>query len=992
MSAGPRVYTVPAEMPFVDALVAGLEDNPPFAFDPADPLALGRLTILLPTRRACRALGEAFLRRAENRAMLLPRIRPIGDLDDDETGPDGDALADGGSQPPAIDPLHRQLLLARLIRKLGDSHSGVAAQHADQAMHLAIELARFLDQVQTERLDLKNLENLAPEQFSEHWQSVLTFLSIMTEHWPKILGELGLVDPVARRNSVLEALARQWQAAPPTHPVIAAGSTGSQPATADLLSVVATLPQGCLVLPALDQAIDDESWEALEAGHPQFGLKQLLGRIGIARGDVNSWSAPGVASANPSRVRLMAESLRPAATTDAWQDLTPEPKALEGLRRVDCKDAQEEAGVIALLLREALETPARSAALVTSERGLARRVAAELRRWNIAIDDSAGLPLAETPPATFLRLTAQVAAGGAMPIDLLAAFKHPLAAGGEEPVAFRSQVRTLELAALRGPRPAPGLGGIATALERADVDTEFRAWFAKLVKLFAPFEEAMAAPEKTLPELVAAHSTLAEALAADDVEPGELRLWAGEAGEQAARLVASLIERGDALGPIAPADYPSLLDVFMAGGVVRPHFGQHPHLAIWGPLEARLQHADRMILGGLNEGSWPPEPPPDPWMSRPMRDAFGLTPLERRIGLSAHDFVMCAAAPDVVLTRARRIEGTPTIPSRWLSRLDAVLEHLEEAKELRRDGQRLLKWRDALDRAEGGPLAPPEPRPPVAARPRRLSVTQIETWITDPYAIYARHILRLRKLDDIDADPGAADRGTIIHAVLDEFTRRYPDTLPADGEAKLVALGRAEFTTRRVPPGVLAFWWPRFVQVAAWFVAVERECRAQGRTLATEVSGSYTLQAPGGEFKVTAKADRIDQATDGRLTIIDYKTGSVPTSPQVESGMRPQLSLEALIAEQGGFSNIDAEAVGALAYWHLKGGTPPGAIKEIKADPHELVEAARIGLSALVARFDRLETPYLVTPRGGPPLRYNDYAHLERAAEWSVPGEGEGDA
>ena len=987
--SGPRVFTVPAEMPFVDALVAGIEHDPPFARDPADPLALGRLTILLPTRRACRALGEAFLRRAGRPAMLLPRIRPIGDLDDDEAGLEEDALSDGGGQPPAIEPLHRQMLLARLIRKLGDAHTGIAAQRADQAMHLAIELARFLDQVQTERLDLGNLENLAPERFSEHWQSVLTFLSIVTEHWPKILSELGLVDPVARRNSVLETLARQWQSAPPAHPIIAAGSTGSQPATADLLSVVASLPQGCLVLPALDQALDAESWEALEATHPQVGLKQLLARIGIERGDVKTWSAPGIAQAKAARVRLLGEALRPAATTDTWQDLKPPRTALEGLRRVDCKDAQEEAGVIALLLREALETPARSAALVTAERGLARRVAAELRRWNITIDDSAGLPLAETPPATFLRLTARVAAGGAMPIDLLAALKHPLAAGGVEPAAFRRQVRALELAVLRGPRPAPGLNGIAEALEGTDAPKALRAWFAGVAKLFADFETAMTAPARQLSALVTAHSGLAETLAASAGETGQARLWAGDAGERTSRLMASLIERGAALGEIAPADYPALLDVFMAGQVVRPRFGQHPKLAIWGPLEARLQHADRMILGGLNEGSWPPEPPPDPWMSRPMRDAFGLTPPERRIGLSAHDFVMCAAAPDVVLTRARRIEGTPTIPSRWLSRLDAVLEHLEETDNLRRDEQRLLNWRSALDVTAGGPASAPQPRPPVAARPRRLSVTQVETWITDPYAIYARHILRLRALDDIDADPGAADRGTIIHDVLDDFIRRYPDDLPADATEKLVALGHARFADHGVPPGVMAFWWPRFRRIAAWLVALERTGRADWHTVATEVNGRIEFEAPGGAFTLTAKADRIDRTNDGALTIIDYKTGNVPTGPQVESGMRPQLSLEALIAEQGGFRGVDPAPVAALAYWHLSGGDPAGAVRDIKSSPHDLAAAARDGLSAMIALFDRVETPYLVTPRGGAAPRYNDYAHLERAAEWSVPGEGD---
>ena len=991
MSArAPTVYTVSPYEPFVDALAGGILSGRVVPLDPGDPLALSRLTILLPTRRACRALGLAFLRATPGQALLPPRTRPLGDIDEDEA-----SLGDEEDETllDAISPLERRLLLARLVQKFSKTARGATLTDAgavDQAARLARALASLLDEIQIARLDPDALTELAPEEYAAHWQEVLTFLAIIMDQWPAHLAEKNMMDPWERRSALLEALAGQWAAEPPAHPVIAAGSTGSVPATRDLLATIARLPQGAVVLPGLDMEADDETWEAIGPTHPQYALKGLLDRIGVARGDILPWpDDEGAGSVvTRARSRLIADAMRPAETITAWRALPPPaPDALRDLHRINCASPQEEAGVIAIVMRRALETPGRTAALVTADRALARRVAAELRRWRIEVDDSAGEPLGETAPGAFLRLTGRMIAEEAAPVPLLAALKHPLAAGGQAPTAWRRRVRAMEKAILRGPRSAPGFDGLRAALEKGD--GAIRPWLEGLRAAAAPFVTLMAKPGTDLRKLLQVHVEFAEWLAASDEEDGATRLWSGEAGAQAARFVAGLSEASPALPPVSPADYPALLDALMEDHAVRPPFGRHPRLQIWGPLEARLQHADCMILGGLNEGVWPPAAAGDPWMSRPMRANFGLPPPELRIGLSAHDFVQCCGAQEVYLTRARRIEGTPTIPSRWLQRLDALLAiGPEGATALRATEPALLAWWHALDQPADslGPRPAPAPAPPVAVRPRQLSVTKIETWIADPYAIYAREILRLRPLDPVDADPSAAERGIIIHRILEAFVREHPGALPPDAEAHLLALGRAHFEAAGARPGVLAFWWPRFERIARWFLDTERDRRPGFLPLATEVEGTLDLDAPAGPFRLTAKADRIDRTEAGALEIIDYKTGGVPSRSHVRTGRSPQLSLEAAIAAAGGFQGVDAAEVADLAYWKLSGTETAGEITAIGGDAGALADAAADGLRALIARFDDPATPYHPVPRPALAPCWNDYAHLARHKEWSVPG------
>ena len=985
----PRVFTIPAGLPFVDVLAAGILDR----MD-GDPAALARVTVLVPTRRARRSLAEAFLRQSQGRPLLLPRMTALGDLDEDEIlfaggfgAEDGAPAIDSLGVKPAVSGLRRQLLLSRLILARGDSTS------PDQAAHLALELARFLDQVHTERLSFDGLEGLAPDDFSEHWRETLTFLKILTEEWPKVLEAEDALDAADRRNRLFDAQGRTWTENPPADPVIAAGSTGSIPATADLLAVVARLPEGRVVLPGLDLEATPDAWAALRESHPQYGMARLLERLDAKREDVKPWKAPGYELRPSARARLINAALVPAAA----EPPPPIPKketeqALDSISRIDCPGPREEAAVIALIMRRTLEEPGKTAALVTPDRGLARRVRAELGRWRIEVDDSAGIALARTPPGAFLRLTARMAADGLAPVSLLAALKHPLAAGGLKPGVFRARVRELEMAALRGPRPAPGIEGLLGALKTSrgldkKTITSLEAFLKDLKKIISPFAKTLQGKPKALPDVVTAHVRMAEALAATGEADGPTRLWAGDAGEAAANFVAEFRDAAKDFGAVTAADYPALLETLMAGRAVRPRHGRHPRLHIWGLLEARLQQADVMILGGLNEGTWPPEAKASPWMSRPMLKDFGLPTPERLIGLQAHDFTQAFAAPHVVLTRADRVDGTPQVASRWLLRLDNLLERLGLKKDFEPPfaaAEPWLAWTEALDRPEKSrQVTEPRPTPPIGARPRRLSVTQVEHWIRDPYAIYARHVLGLVPLPAIDAEPGAADRGIIIHAVLHEFLELYGDALPADAGKKLLGIGRQVFDDFQVPPGVDAFWWPRFERIAAWFIDYERDRREAGfRNVAAESKGEMVLDGPAGPFTLTARADRIDRRADVGLAVMDYKTGNPPSTPQVEAGFSPQLPLEAAIAQSGGFENLQAETVAQLVYLHLSGGRAPGLEKPLKLDVAATIEKSLQGLAGLIAAYDDPAMPYLSEPRPMLLKNWGDYDHLARVLEW----------
>lgn len=965
-----RIHRIPAGHPFLPSLAKGL-----IARAGEDPLTLVAMTVLLPTRRACRALRDVFLALGEGRAALLPRLVPLGDVAD-QAGEDmlfgaEAALTGALDLPPAMPALRRLLLLAEKIDK--QEACGLA-----QAVFLAKSLGRMLDEVATGEVDLGALRTIGPrdQDHAAHWQRTLHFLAILQDAWPKILAETGTIEASARRVSVLRNLAAAWAATPPGGMIVLAGSTGSVKATHDLIRVVADLPNGLVVLPELDQdPIRFDAARAIEA-HPQHMLTLLLGDLGCAPDAVPPWPDLADPILPPARATFLHAAF--ASVPDFALTRNRAVEALAGVTRIDCRGPAEEAQVIALLMREVLETSDRMAALVTPDRDLARRVACELGRFGIAIDDAAGIPLTRTPPFAYLRLLADVVESGFAPVPLLSFLKHPLTALGLAPGACRDLARQLERAVLRGPRAKPGLDELRNLLDLAGRRTAL-GWFVD--RLDTALGDFRAASGGSLAHVIDALVLAGERAAASDTESGADRLWAGEAGEAVAEFIADL--RATGLGRLRadPQGLARLIDVLAGERELRPRFGRHSRLSILGPRDARLQSFDRLILAGLNEGVWPSDPAADPWLSRPLRRELGLPSTERRIGQSAHDFVeaLCAAR-EVYLTRSERVEGTPTVPSRWLQRLDLATP----AGFAWTDPRPLAAWASMLDAPDAvRPMPRPTPAPPVSARPREVWVTDVELWLANPYGFYAKRILALRKLEPIDAAPSPADRGRILHGALDEFVREYPAVLPPDAWRKIVDLVEAKLQELEGSESMRAFWLPRLRRIARWIVEEEAKRRPLLARIATEIEGRREIAFASGSVTLRGKADRVELGRDGSLAIIDYKTGSLPTNKALDLGHAPQLALLGVIAAAGGFPELPAVVPRDLALWPLT-GSREGVKPRRPSDAPAAIDQALAGFVALVEAFARADQPYLPIPRPGRAPNYDDYAHLARIQEWST--------
>ena len=950
----PAVFTIPIHRSFADSLASGL-----IARFGSDPLVLASGRILLPNNRAVRTMTDAFVR-VSGAGLLLPRLVPIGDPElDERIGGALDPADDGELVPPAIDPLERLTALATLVRRPEES--------AAEALRLATELARTMDALTIEDVDPRKLAEAVAEplELAAHWERALERFSSVLDRWPALLRERGRIDLTERRNRLLRRITERWSERPPKGFTVAAGITTAAPVVAALLARVARMQGGMVVLPGLSlpSAMPDDEWDALEGEetHPQFHLKLLLDRIGVARGEVQLWRSSGRAAAPAIRTRAIAHAMTAAVFSDKWNQLKPAERRLTGIRAAELPDPAAEAQAIALAIREALETPGRTAALVTPDRLLAQRVSALLGRWRIEADDSAGRALSQLAPGTLLLAIASAAAEDLAPVPLLALLKHPLVGGAEsERLSWLDDVRLLDLA-LRGPRPGGGLEGLDRHFAERDKEVHGcqQAWRSVKPRLAAV--ETLLQQPASLSEFAQALAVAAQQLAGD-------RAWSRSEGRAAAELMMRVqaLESGLA---VTAEDAVPILRQLLDEVRIRPTYGGHPRVFIWGLLEARLQQADLMILAGLNEGVWPALPEPDPWLAPKIRSNLGLPGLEFRIGLSAHDFASALGAPQVLITRARRDSRSPTVASRLWLRLQAMTGGLAHDTRL----ERLALTLD--DPGAPKPADRPAPRPAREQRPARISVTSVDRLKADPFAFYAQAVLGVRRLDSVDADHSAAWKGTAVHAVLEQWLR--DDNCDPD---KLVDRARALLASETIHPMLRALWQPRLMEAIRWIEEQELANQAEGRLpLAAELRGEATL----GDVVLHGKADRIDRLGNGDLAIVDYKTGKAPAQKAVDAGFSLQLGLLGLIAQAGGFKDISGEPR-AHEYWSLsKYGDRFGKCvrPDKKMGPEEFLEHARRNFLAVAAKWLTGDEPFTakLNPAYAP---YGDYDQLMRLEEW----------
>jgi ATP-dependent helicase/nuclease subunit B len=1047
----PHVFSIPPGCAFLPTLVDALLDGRLVGPLPEDPAALADITIYVPNRRATRALIALIAERGSGKAQLLPRIVPLGETDEAEfelTGLEGPPLQEAASLKPPIPPLERRLILTRLVQRwsaevdrallqLGPEVPFMVPASPADAVNLAGDLETLMDAFTTEGIDWHALELAVDSDYSKYFEITRHFVQIASENWPKILAERQASDPAQRRNALLEAEARRLARERPDHPIIVAGSTGSVPATANLMGVIARLSKCAIVLPGLDTDLDEESWSTIGGigddetdpvhGHPQASLRRLLDRhLRVARSDVTVLG--DVPKAAKARNHLLSEALRPADTTDRWSLIAPEDRAAlshsgcEGLAIIEAMDEREEALAIAIALRETIAHPHKTAALVTPDRALAARVTAELARWGLSVEDSAGIPLSDTPAGRLARLAAEAAADDLRPVRLLALLAHPLVRLGLPRETVEHAASVLEIGVLRGPAPALGVEGMRAALASRRAESDHRtprprkrlteaewdladALLQRLGVAFNTFTPAIHGEGKLdLMSLVEDHRRTVEALwtAADDEEVED-----ADSSREALAALFDDLEHSDIRAeeghPLRGrfVDYPTFFTALAKQRSLSPSpRATHRRLKILGLLEARLLSVDRVVLGGLDEGTWPPRTVTDAFLNRPMRTRVGLMPPERRIGQTAHDFVQALGTHDVVITRARKRDGSPMVPSRFLQRLKAfsgkdVWERMTKA------GDNYRRLARTLDTPEPAPALPrPRPKPDPALFPRSLSVTEIETLVRDPYSIFARHILKLDALDAIAVTPSAADRGTIIHDVLGTFAEQYPKTLPAHAQEILLALGTDAFADiAEAYPELYAEWWPRFTRLATEFVVWEQNRRPDLVEIYAERSGRVSIPLPDGTiFNLRARADRIEHRRDGGFAIIDFKTGQPPGVKEVYAGFSPQLTLEAMMLMKGAFKGLPmAKETPDLIYIHTTGGREPIKPREIGPTGKEtrsvadIVEEHRRRFEGLIVRYAKGEAAYVSRPFPKYARRFSEYDHLARVKEWSLASAGGGE-
>ena len=960
----PNIFNIPASCPFWDNIasiyLSRFSDNP---------LKLASVSFLVSNRRNCIALTNAFMKKQNMHPTILPQIIPINETDVDELffsyfGIEN--ITETNHTP--ISREERLFLLTRMIISKPNEF-GIKKTSLTQALNLAENLANLLDTCYNQDLSFDKLNELVPEKYAYHWQETLDLLKIITKYWPEILKERKAIDICDLKNHLLRKKAIFLKNNDFEKHIVIAGVTASFPSFVELMKTVIELKNGEIYFSGIDKLADNEYWDAIDEMHPQFELKDLLKKLQLDRLLIKDHCLPS----NIFREHFISEVMRPAIVSDKWsslQSVIDGKSAVKGIQVINSKNQREEALAIALKMREILEEEDKTACLVTYDRNLARRVSAELKRFNIEVDDSAGIPLSLTPIGIFLRLIVEYCLDTKSDIKMMDLLKNPFTLMKQNINEYKDKIYNLEK--------------YLRDKEKHPISNENNDFLIKLKELVKDFSDSLKKTNIDFNELLKLHLNLAEELASSDSKEGKNFLWCGDIAKSMANFITKILETSDLMGKIKGSDYLSILSLLMNRETYRTKYGTHPRLCILGPIEAQLQHFDYIIIGEANEGIWPKLPKADMWMSRPMMSDFGFNLPEKNIGILAFGFTKFMMTENVIITRAERIGESPTQKSRWIFRLETMMKALGlDIKDIEANG--FVSFIHTIDKPKTiTPIKPPSPRPPLHARPRKLSASGLDLLIDDPYSVFAKYILKLYPLNDLDRELDQRDFGNLVHNIIEDFNNQYNSLLPHNSLDILIDIGKTHFKNQNLKKEVEVFWWPKFLTIAKWVIEQEKEYRTEVKSIHNEINGEIKYDLPCGQFTFTAKADRIDELLDGSINIIDYKTGSIPTKTQVETGHAMQLLLEGIIAQNGAYAINSNNTVNKLIYYRL------GKEKLIMdSNLQELLDKSKDYIIKLVNTFDFETTPYHSRPTPKYIPKNKDYEHLARIREWSVHEEGE---
>lgn len=908
---------------------------------------LANAVVLLPTRRAATALREAFRTLAGDGTLLLPRMISLADVGDELLGLLGpEALPLLQATPPAMSPATRQYLLALQVMlyertrferdRAAGRHVSESSLRVEHALQLADYLADLQDRCVRAGIDLSysSLRDLVQGDYAEHWKESVAFLDIVGSIWPEVEAEQGFTTAASHEVHLLQALRVAWEASPPAHPVFAVGSTASQPATAALLSTIARLEHGYVVLPGLDPRIEPTAWDAVHESHPYFHLKQLLAMNDVRPCDVQPL---GVA---PKHCSIWLDALCRVEAMGEWRTPGAHIAArFAHLRTIACQHAEEEARVIALLMREGLEKTEGRIALITPDESLMARVAAHLAHYGIAPNRLSQGSLAQTETGSLLVALLELIAAPESVRSLVQLLRHPLVMVGDASQwqgwldLFEQESRGVS---------SHGIGQLPAVAASLRDTAAYRA-----LQAFARRVGDLSRARQLPSEWVAHVRDLLQSLAP----------MAGQAHEKIAEVM-DQCAAGDLLGSMEQQGFRALLAQALDTRWRGPQFDAHPQLIMLTPVEARLQSFDRVILGNMVDRLWPGLYGQSPWLNLAQQATLGLPGAAEHATLLAHDVLMHGSCGEVFLTYPLREAGSPVARSRFVERLLTLAEAQGiPAASLESASYRMLA--EQRFQAVFAPEPPPYPRP--LERPASLRVGLLDKALSDPFAIYAESILGLRALEGMDAEPEPRDLGTAVHEALEALSLHWNE-FGEPSPAQLDGMAHHALRAFEGRPAVQLFWLRRLM-LALRYVNT-REMARRGK-VEPEQRIEQALETKHGSLRLRGKIDRIE----GEY-LVDYKTGKPPEKTAIEQGQALQLLAYACMRAAQGHS------VTGLEYWGMPSGKRDAQERGV---PLEL----QAGLRDVLDQIMDPATAFLARPQSGNDRFENDYDGISRYDEWA---------
>ena len=980
----PKTSAISLGRHFLDSLAKGLVAK----FRTSGPVDLRNAVIILPTEEARSNLLRNLIIRAESEAIVLPRTYTISEnlpCQRPHKRGDLDCILPSNMLPNRLPiPLvSRELLLGRLIFQWRKAHDHTNSLSLSQCLKVAPTLGSLFDELQAFNINYLALGKSSTLDDAAHWASIDKFLKIIIEQWPRILVEQSWEDPIKYDQLITKLVIQYWEKEPPKYDVIAAGFTGKLPHVVNLLSSIVSLPRGHVVVPSLDRSLGKKIWENLPTDHPQSTIKCLLDGLKFGDKPVPEWPDQGGHS-NPTLSNISRLPLVPSILNegDMPNDSITDKKRITDLTLITSQNVYSESQTIALIVKEFLTHNQGDVSVIAEDQILVKQVALQLRKWNLDLCYCTPRMPDASGGATFLQLVAEMICSDVSPVSLLSALKHPMCKGHTSKTLFNNLLNQLELKSLRGIRPEPGFSGILASLALSPSNQKIIAWLRELDRASHQFSELVKNRRVSLRNLLRAHLDFSTWLCQPETINSALP-WDTDSDHNLYQNLNALCSTLKNSFTVNGTEYSDIFKTLVNKIPDESTLVHNARIYTYSAEQTLFSSSSLHILAGMNEGTWPSISPASRWLSPQMREALGLPGKEAEKADSALQLCQAFTAPKVVLTRSKLINGVQTMPSYHFAQIEraakkADLPHtIDQSSYWNELGQHLEQETINVPKIQR-----PAPIPPVSARPRTLSATQIELWMQDPYSIFVSTILKIRALRPLDAKVGPPDYGRIVHEALEKFTRTYPKDMPQDAFQKLLGFGQDSFRKIRVPSESYAFWWPRFERLAQYFVDQECEGRRHISRAYTEISGAITVNLASGQFTLTTRADRINMRTDGKVDIIDYKTGMIPTASQIMDGRKPQLLLEALIALDHGFHEINTRKINSISSIQLSGAAIAGTHQSIEQDIQIKANELLSRVTMLIKAFDDENTPYYFVPHKDFSPQHNEFEHLARMKEW----------